>query len=117
MLAQRLVRKLCPQCRTPVALTADEAELLRRNDLAGMPLHRAVGCVCCAGVGHRGRTGLFELLPVDERLATAIRAGGDEAELRRLAAQAGRGSLRDDALAKLRTGQTSFGEVMEALAD
>jgi len=117
VLAQRLVRQLCPQCRAPVGLTIDEADLLRRPDLVGMPLHRAVGCVCCAGVGHRGRTGLFELLPVDEGLAAAIRAGGDEAELRRLAALAGRGSLRDDALTKLRSGQTSFGQVVEALAD
>lgn len=117
VLAQRLVRRLCRQCGTPVQLAPEQAQLLRRAEANGMLVQQASGCVCCGGNGYRGRTGLFELLPVDEAMAAAIRAGGDEGELRRLATSRGCHSLHDDAVAKLRSGQTSFQEVLKALAD
>jgi type II secretory ATPase GspE/PulE/Tfp pilus assembly ATPase PilB-like protein len=108
---------LCPQCRTPQPLDVDTAQVLRRPDLAGSRVFGPVGCVACAGVGHRGRTGLFELLPVDATLAAAIRAGADEEQLRTLAAAAGCARLRDDAVRKLERGDTGCVQVVEALAD
>lgn len=117
VLAQRLVRRLCPGCRAPRAVDVEFADLLRRPELTGKPCFTPVGCVLCAGSGHRGRTGLFELLPVGMALATAIRSGADEEELRRLAGAEGCVRLPDDALAKLALGETSREQVLEALAD
>jgi type IV pilus assembly protein PilB len=101
VLAQRLVRRLCPHCRAPQPLDVDTAQVLRRPDLVGSRVFAPVGCVACAGVGHRGRTGLFELLPVDAALAAAIRCA----------------RLRDDAVHKLQRGDTGCVQVVEALAD
>ena len=56
VLAQRLVRRLCPHCSLPNGLSADDAALLRRPELAGVLARRPQGCVCCAGAGYRGRT-------------------------------------------------------------
>jgi type IV pilus assembly protein PilB len=117
VLAQRLVRRLCPHCRAPQPLDGDTAPGLRRPDLVGSRVFAPVGCVACAGVGHRGRTGLFELLPVDAALAAAIRGGADEEQLRTLAAAAGCARLRDDAVHKLQRGDTGCVQVVEALAD
>jgi type II secretory ATPase GspE/PulE/Tfp pilus assembly ATPase PilB-like protein len=96
-------------------LTAEQAVLLGRPQLAGARAAAAHGCVCCAGVGYRGRMGLFELLPVDEPIAQAIRGGGGEAAVRTLARAAGRADLRDDAASKLLAGSTSFPLVLEAI--
>jgi general secretion pathway protein E len=79
ILAQRLVRRLCPQCRRPAPADASAASAI------GLPpnatVHRAVGCPACAGTGYAGRVGLFELVRIDDTLRRLISANATEADL------------------------------------
>ena len=112
VLAQRLVRRLCPACREPrTATDADLAPFGRAAAaLAGRTHWAARGCPQCLE-GYRGRIGVFELLRVSAPLAEAIRARATLAELRRLASAAGMATLLDDGLRKAADGQTSLAEL------
>jgi type II secretory ATPase GspE/PulE/Tfp pilus assembly ATPase PilB-like protein len=110
--AQRLVRKLCVKCRQPRTLTALEAQMLARPDLAGAGVFEPGRCEACEGRGFRGRIGLFELLPVDDDLAARIVAGCDEGAILRYMAEKNIPRLRDDGAQKMLAGETSFSELM-----
>ena len=110
--AQRLVRRLCPDCRQPRELTAAEAAALRQPQMAGTSVYEPGRCAKCNERGFRGRVGLFELLPVDDELARRIVAGCDEAEIKSHMHERRIQSLRDDALDKLRSGATSIRELL-----
>ncbi len=97
VLAQRLVRKLCPQCRRPAP---------------DGPGYVADGCADCNHTGYRGRTGVFELLEADDALRAAVHERAAEAELRRLAGAAGMRSMRDDGMRWVEAGQTSLAELL-----
>ncbi|MFN0244977.1 MAG: GspE/PulE family protein [Planctomycetota bacterium] len=114
--SQRLVRRLCPYCRVPAELDARTARALGRPEAAGMQVHEARGCVYCAGRGYSGRSGVFELLAVDDELAQAIDDGASEVELVRRARAQGVATIQDDALAKLAEGTTSLREALAAVA-
>lgn len=108
VVAQRLVRKLCSACRrtesVPAALRAAFAPALSAWCVPA-------GCLMCAGTGYSGRTGVFEVLLVDDAIREAIAAGVPSATLARLAAERGHRSLGADAAAKIVAGTTSFSEV------
>jgi general secretion pathway protein E len=114
--AQRLVRRLCPDCAAP---EAPGAGIQREADALGLPSPprwlRAVGCSNCNGTGYRGRLGLYEAVPIDVSLHDAIVAGAQEAELVRLAREAGHLGLREDGLAKAWRGETSVAEILRVL--
>jgi general secretion pathway protein E len=76
VLAQRLVRRLCPECRQPVQ--ADGSLAVALGVEAGAIVHEPRGCQACGDTGYRGRTGLFEAVNVDDTLRRLINAGGDE---------------------------------------
>jgi general secretion pathway protein E len=76
VIAQRLVRKLCEQCRRPVIADKPVAGLLGLS--VGTQVYQAVGCDRCAGTGYKGRIGVFEAIRVDENIRRAINEGGDE---------------------------------------
>jgi general secretion pathway protein E len=97
VLAQRLVRMLCAQCRRP------------SPDGEGFV---ADGCPACNHTGYRGRTGVFELLEADDPLRAAVHSGAAEAELRRLATSAGMRNMREDGMRWVHSGQTSLAELM-----
>ncbi len=111
LVAQRLVRRLCPACRRPEPPTADEARWLR---LCGHPVPdktwHAVGCPECGGSGYRGRTGVFEIHRLREEDADLILAHADEHTLRRHLRGRGALSLLEDDLAKVAEGITSIAE-------
>lgn len=115
-LAQRLVRRLCPDCRRPATLTADEARALgpRGAELAGGPIWQPGECPRCRG-GYSGRLGVFELMLVDSAVQEAVRSGRPLGEIRELAARQGMRTLHDDALDKIRAGETSVAEVLRAV--
>ncbi|MFO0903828.1 MAG: GspE/PulE family protein [Pirellulales bacterium] len=113
--SQRLVRRLCPRCRQPRALTTAEAASLRRLDDAGRQVFDPAGCKFCANRGLSGRLGLFEMLPCDEELARLIADGASEPELMLVARRHGCGTLLDDAAAKAYAGQTTIREVLSAV--
>ena len=112
--AQRLVRRLCPNCRATETLTeARWKELgLGPAPRKRMRVYAPVGCTKCFGTGYRGRVGLYEVLVVDDELRDLIATGGTVLEIQRLARAAGVGSLRDDGVQKVLDGSTSYLELL-----
>ena len=110
VLAQRLARLLCPHCKR--AVQADDGELEQLGLAGPLMLYRAGACPECSHSGYRGRTGLYELLLVDEELRSLIHQGGDEQQLRRLAQEKGMALLRDDGLARAVAGETALEEIL-----
>ena len=115
VLAQRLVRCLCPQCRRPVPATASEREAL--GPACPDNLWTAVGCPECGGVGYAGRSGLYELMACDDHMAELIHDGAAEAELRSHGERIGCRSLRADGIRLLRDGTTSLEELLRVTED
>jgi general secretion pathway protein E len=76
VLAQRLVRRLCPDCRKPVSASASVAALLGFEE--GATIYEAKGCDACSQTGFKGRTGVFEAIRIDETIRRLINDGGDE---------------------------------------
>jgi general secretion pathway protein E len=114
VVAQRLVRVLCPDCRQPYAAVGDELESLGFSFDPGATLYSACGCDACHGTGYRGRTGLFELLVLDDEFRRALGEGADEALINELAAQRGFRSYRYDGAEKALLGITTVEEVLQA---
>jgi general secretion pathway protein E len=121
VVAQRLVRQVCPSCAEDVPLTADEVAGLgvpHPEDHAGELLaRRGVGCAKCRYTGFYGRAGLFEILAVNARLRHLIAEGATPETLVRTARQDGLKSLRDHAVQKVAAGVASYEEAMRATAD
>jgi len=115
-IAQRLGRRLCPECRKPRKLTAPEAAAVGRPEAGGATVYEPGGCERCGGRGYRGRIGLFEMLPIDEDMARRIVEGASEGDISRRARERKIPGLRDDAAAKLLAGVTSFDEIIAVSA-
>jgi len=115
VLAQRLVRRLCPACRKETTLSEANATALGQSNLAGRMVWEAVtdGCSECLG-GYKGRTGIHELMTVTHTLSEAIRTEVPPAELRRLAGAAGFRDMLDDGTDKILAGITSVAEVLRS---
>ena len=107
IVAQRLVRLLCPTCKQAYPADADEQTLLTEQ----ATLYRAVGCDHCDQQGYRGRTAIAEVLLVDETLDELIAQRATMRELRQYVESQGMQTLRQAALEKVLTGQTSMDEV------
>ena len=108
VVAQRLVRRLCPNCKRRQAIPPELRPLL--VDCEGT-WFVATGCSACEGHGYSGRTAVFEILSIDDPLRESIAAGASSSVLAQLAKDRGHRSLFDDAAAKLAAGVTSFSEV------
>lgn len=121
VVAQRLVRLVCKHCKKDGILTKEQREILQIQIPQGrppfLPVKYGEGCVHCRGTGLLGRAGIFEVMPVSERLRKAIMAGADVTELRKVAAQDGMSTLREAAIKKLATGFTTFEEVVRVTAE
>jgi general secretion pathway protein E len=113
VLAQRLVRVLCPDCRKPYAADGDE---LRKEGWEGatgpLTLYRAEGCAHCAHTGFVGRVGIFEFMELDEGIRREIVARADASTLRATARERGMRSLKEDGWLKIASGQTTVEEVL-----
>ena len=113
VLAQRLVRTLCPHCRRSAPPTQPERALVASMGIdVPATLYVPVGCDSCNHTGYRGRTGLYELLPVDETTRRLIHDGAGEIALRDAARRAGQRSLRADGARWLASGLTSLAELV-----
>ncbi|MEC8556595.1 MAG: GspE/PulE family protein [Planctomycetota bacterium] len=113
--AQRLVRRLCNQCRVPRALSEAEAAMLGRPQIAGRNVYEAGQCVYCAGRGYLGRIALIECFDCDESVAKMIGEGASEEMLVYNARERSRDLLMDDAIDKMLAGVTTYQEVLEAV--
>ncbi|MGB5854777.1 MAG: type IV-A pilus assembly ATPase PilB [Oceanisphaera sp.] len=110
IIAQRLARKLCPHCKTAESLTAQQLLSLGMTQVDdNTPLYKAVGCALCTD-GYKGRTGIYEVLPMNKALADLIMSGADSLTLARAAENAGMLSLRQAALNKVQLGIISLAE-------
>jgi type II secretory ATPase GspE/PulE/Tfp pilus assembly ATPase PilB-like protein len=114
VVAQRLVRVLCPRCRSEYPAVGDELSSLGLKFDPGQTLYAANGCDACLGTGFRGRTGLFELLVLDDDFRRVIGEGADEATLGSLALERGFKSFHYDGAEKVLLGVTTVDEVLQA---
>jgi general secretion pathway protein E len=117
ILAQRLVRLICPECREALPPQAIAEELRAANHgrdpiKAPAQMYSGRGCPACAHTGYQGRTGIYELLRVDDALRQAILKRADASALRQLAIQQGMQTLAEDGWAKVTRGLTTTQEVL-----
>jgi general secretion pathway protein E/type IV pilus assembly protein PilB len=117
VVAQRLVRVICPQCKQEVPEA--DAKLLRKEfgDLLPPILYRGTGCRNCAGTGFRGRQGIFEMMVISDEVRSLILNRAPSHELRKVATAQGMTSLRDDGWRIVREGRTTVEEVMRNTKD
>ncbi len=109
VIAQRLVRRLCPHCKRPYSPSEEELALLEHR--APESIYKARGCIHCAYKGYRGRLPLMELLLVDGDMDEAILRGATPRELADLASARGWKRLAEDGLERVRNGDTSMAEI------
>ncbi len=114
VLAQRLVRKLCPHCRKQHTPDDAELKLMEVIPRAGKTptIYTPVGCTACSDTGYQGRTGIYELLTVDENLRSLIHDGTSEGKVRDYAKARGMQTIRQDGLRWVLKGETSLEEVL-----
>ncbi len=112
VLAQRLVRKICPDCRERYKPDPQAVALLAQQPVGKATLERGRGCASCRETGYRGRTGLFELLRVTDDLKHAMARNEPLARQRELAREAGMTTLREDGWRKVQAGLTTVEEVL-----
>jgi general secretion pathway protein E len=114
VLAQRLVRTLCPHCKVPAPMTAEQWRALGVGDKmpSSATPHRPVGCLECRQTGYLGRTGVYELMPVTNVLRAEMGASSGLVGLRQLAIRSGMRPLRVTGAEKVAQGLTSAAEVI-----
>src|SRR5205823_5746964 len=112
VLAQRLVRKICPECRARYAPDPGAVALLAQQPVGRVRLERGRGCPACRETGYRGRTGIFELLVVTEDVQRALAKAPPAGAVRELARAQGMRTLRQDGWAKVQAGVTTVEEVL-----
>ncbi|HJV34088.1 GspE/PulE family protein [Geomonas sp.] len=113
VMAQRLVRKICPACKRPVAISETE---LRESAIdperaRGVTLYEAVGCDECNGTGYRGRSAIVELLDLNDEVRELIITKAPVAALKKAAKEAGTSFLRESAVSKVLAGETTLKEI------
>jgi general secretion pathway protein E len=113
-MAQRLLRKICEDCKTNRPLSIEEASMLNLQAPAGKRIivKEGAGCGRCRNTGYFGRTGIFEILPIDNAIRDLIDRGEDFLKVKDMAIKRGMRTLRQSALRKLAEGTTSFEEVV-----
>lgn len=116
VLAQRLVRKLCPICKGPAELSEKEMRALSLDSsrVSNATIFGPVGCEKCRGGGFKGRMGIFEIFKIDDEVRTMINTGLTTTQLRRRARELGMRTLREDGIRKVLAGLTSGQEVVHA---
>lgn len=116
VIAQRLVRKICSNCKIESTLEPKTANLLGLED-AGLTVYKGQGCAQCAGTGYRGRIGIYEMLMVNDDMAKIILNQEPAGVLKAAAVKAGMTTLRQAALKKLIDGVTTVEEVLRVTMD
>jgi type IV pilus assembly protein PilB len=112
VIAQRLVRKLCEACKEPYTLSPELSKGLGLPD--GAAVYKPVGCDLCRGTGYKRRTGIFEIMMMNDEVRNLFLTAAPLSELREAAKRGGMRSLRDAAMRKVIKGITSLEEALEA---
>jgi general secretion pathway protein E len=117
VLAQRLVRRVCQDCREPYEPAPETVAAIAGRSMDGVTLTRGAGCSSCRGTGYRGRVGIFELLTIADDVRDAIASRARRSTLRGLAANAGLVPLRTDGWRCAEAGLTTVEEVMRVVQE
>lgn len=113
IMAQRLVRRLCPHCKVPYQPNREDVpDDFPLDVLGGQPLYRSAGCRKCREVGYAGRLGIYELLVATERIRELAHDRVSSWEIKKAACEEGMSTLRDDGWMKVIAGKTSVDEVV-----
>ncbi|MBQ1784310.1 MAG: type IV-A pilus assembly ATPase PilB [Gammaproteobacteria bacterium] len=118
IIAQRLARRLCSHCKAPEPIGPQQLKELGYTEeqiAAGFTIYKPVGCDACTG-GYKGRVGIYEVMPITERLAKIIMEGGNSLDIAAQAGREGVKNLRQSALKKAADGVTSLVEVERVTA-
>jgi len=119
IVAQRLIRKICTKCKAPVEV---HAEALREAGIdpaqaAGTTFYKGTGCIECNNIGYRGRTGIYEVMPITPKIRTMILDGKTPMDLEAAAVEDGMLTLRQGAVMKFMRGITTIEEVLRVTGD
>lgn len=119
IIAQRLVRRLCPKCKTAYTPTADELAKIADIDKTNTPaqLYKAVGCDECNNTGYSGRIGIFEVLRITPEIKAKINSGAGASEIKELALNQGMITLAQDGLARVIDGTTTLEELLRVAGE
>lgn len=112
VVAQRLVRRLCPACRQPYE---PDVSIQKKYNLGKSPIYRAVGCEKCRQIGYQGRTGIYEVLMITEELRELILKKVGSKEAKEVAVKQGLKTLLDSGIEKVRSGITSLEEMLSII--
>jgi len=112
IIAQRLARRLCPKCKTPETLPAEELarQGFSTTQIEDMTLYAPKGCENCTD-GYKGRVGIYEVMQITPEIAQIIMRGGNSLEIAEVSLQAGFNNLRLSGLRKAADGLTSLAEI------
>ena len=115
VLAQRLVRLICPTCKTPYVPAPDELAAMgvAADEIDGLTLYQPGGCDACRGTGYKGRTAIFEYLRVDDDIRREINAHSGTERIKKVAVEKGMMPLRRDGWQKVVEGRTTLAEVLK----
>ncbi len=111
IMAQRLVKKLCPNCKKPYEASEREKESLNEPIDQPLTLYKPCGCNQCNDTGYKGRIGVYEIMPITKRLSNAIASGGQADELQVIALEEGMHTLRMSAARLVKDGVTDVEEM------
>ena len=120
ILAQRLVRKLCPACKISMVAAPElvkELQLQRFSSQSEIVLYKPVGCPACAGTGYRGRLAIIELLPMTDPIRKLIMSHEESGAIQKLAIAEGMQTLYENGLVKVIEGITTLEEVMRVTSE
>ena len=109
VVSQRLVRNLCSECRTPLHLNDSEYEDYGLD--SSIDIYQSQGCPACLQTGYRGRSGIYEMIEVDDKLSSMIHDGESQAKIERYC-RTKSPSIRDDGMRKVEQGMTTIDEVL-----
>lgn len=115
VIAQRLVKKICPSCRTSYEANHKEKEILGVNQYEDLILHRGEGCIGCGHTGYAGRIGVYEILQIDRELKDKILVSKNADELKDLAVEKGMKTLAKSCMELVLDGKTTMEELMTLL--
>jgi type II secretion system protein E len=117
VLAQRLVRRICQNCRVPHEPDPGDLLAIGVTDSRGAQLYRGEGCEACRKTGYKGRIGIYELFVIGEEIRSLVLRKAPTNEIRRTAMDRGMVTLREDGWAKARAGQTTIEEILRVTQD
>ena len=116
VMAQRLVRTICKNCKESYTPTKEELEMvgLDKSMLNSNEIFRGKGCSHCRNTGYHGRTGIFELIPMSREIRGLVYENANEDEIRQKALDEGMATLRDSGIRKILAGDTSISEILRS---